>query len=177
MNHAPAINIWKGNRISRLWEQLLADPVPPDPPIMDFHSSVTMSEQTKSAEPTLLERAGFESLRMIKQALDILSAPMEEEPPVSTGWKQDTEPLPDSLVKWEEARIHDPIQVDSALGLTFIKVSSEPEPQPGSAIDTRRMAYGLKIPMKPLHKRPIYQRVIFCLRHMVDRGSDAALTS
>jgi hypothetical protein len=175
MNQAPAINIWKGNRICRLWEQLLADRVPPDPPFIEVRLPVVRNEQNASAEPTLLERAGFESLRMIKQALDILSAPPEEETPAGAGGEQEPDSLPDSMRKWEEARIHDPLEADSNFGQTFIKVSMEPE-LAGSSIDTRRMAYGLKIPMKPLHKRPIYQRVFFCLRHMVSRGSDAALT-
>jgi hypothetical protein len=176
MNHAPAINIWKGNRISRLWEQLLADRVPPDPPILEVRLSAPRSEQTMAAEPSLLERAGFESLRLIKQALDILSSPPNEEPQAGTCWAQDQEPLPESLKNWEDARLHEPIQADSPVGLTFIKVSREPESQAASAIDTRRIAYGLKIPMKPLHKRPIYQRVFFCLRQMMARGSDGAFT-
>src|SRR5512133_2951172 len=89
MDQTTAVNVWKGtNRITQLWEDLLANRVSPDPLAfentnfrMDRESSPAAgSEQEGSTEPGLLERAGFESLRMIKQALDILAAtPGEDE--------------------------------------------------------------------------------------------------
>jgi hypothetical protein len=181
MNHTTAINVWKGsNRVSQLWVDLLADCVPPDPCVGGFPSqdvdqglsfplesweTDAMSfpradEQGRSPAPTLLEKAGFESLRLFRQALEVLTAPAEDEPVPASQWDLE-----------EPVRL-DPFQADSGLGMTFIKVSSEPESQPGSAIDTRRMAYGLKIPVKPLHKRPVYQRIFFCLRHVIHHGRD-----
>ena len=182
MNHTPAINVWKGNnRVSQLWEDLLAARVSPDPFAGEYLSSgvdqepsfplepwetegnsiASGGERNLSPVPTLLEKAGFESLRLFRQALEILTAPPEDQPAADAG--------PGEM---EEAVRPDPNQAYPALGMSFIKVSSEPEPQPGSSIDTRRMAYGLKIPMKPLHKRPVYQRVFFCLRHMISPGKD-----
>jgi hypothetical protein len=182
MNHTSAINVWKGsNRVSQLWVDLLADRVPPDPLVGEYLSLdmdqalsfplesreiegdliVSGGGQNSSPVSSLLEKAGFESLRLFRHALEVLTAPPEGEPMADTGQGE-----------LEEAVRIDPHQVYPALGMTFIKVSSEPEPQPGSSIDTRRMAYGLKIPMKPLHKRPVYQRVFFCLRHMIRPGRD-----
>jgi hypothetical protein len=193
MNHAPAINIWKGtNRVSRLWDDLLTDLVSPDAPARGESSlgenlerfflletlerevdpPATGSRQKEPAGPSLLEKAGFESLRLIRQALETLTAPPEQEPAIDSVWVQPLQNLPASHGDLEQRAIHDPIQEASALGLTFIKVSSEPEPQPGSSIDTRCIANGLKIPRRPLHKRPVYQRVFFCLRHMMSRGRE-----
>jgi hypothetical protein len=181
MNHTSAINVWNGsNRVSQLWVDLLADRVPPDPCAAEFLSqdvdpglsfpleswemeaaSFTREDvQSRSPMPTLLEKAGFESLRLFRQALEVLTAPAENEA------------MPACQRELEETVRPDPFQADSALGMTFIKVSSEPESQPGSSIDTRRMAYGLKIPAKPLHKRPVYQRIFFCLRHMIRQGKE-----
>ncbi len=176
MNQTTAVNVWKGtNRISLLWEDLLATRVSPDPLIIntlrvekEASSLDSRGEKKKPAGPGLLEKAGFESLRMLKQTLDILSAPPEESV-TDTAWERDTPP--GQFVADREV-VHDSLPTDPALVLTFIKVSSEPDPQPVSAIDTRRMAYGLKIPMKPLHKRPIHQRLFFCLRQMLAQGSD-----
>jgi hypothetical protein len=184
MNQTTAVNVWKRtNRINQLWEDLLTNRVPPDPLCtenMTFgmdsgeSSPAAGNEQDGSTEPGLLERAGFESLRMIKQALDILAAtPGEAE--TDTGLKLAIQDPPVVRPELEEGMVHYPFPADPALVLTFIKVSSDPDPQPGSAIDTRRMAYGLKIPMKPLHKRPIYQRLFFCLRQMFARGSNESL--
>ena len=193
MNQAPAINIWKGtNRVSRLWDDLLADLVSPEPPARGESSLgenlerfllletpereadpfATGSRLIEPAEPSLLERAGFESLRLIRQALETLTAPPEQEPAIDSLWVQLPQDVPASQVDLEHRAIHDPLQEASALGLTFIKVSREPEPQPGSSIDLRCMANGLKIPRRPLHKRPVYQRVYFCLRHMLGRGRE-----
>jgi hypothetical protein len=195
MNHTSTINIWKdNNRISQLWEVLLADYVSPDPVAGEYVSSsvdlepafpletweaaessfTTSGGQSHSPVPALLERAGFESLRLFRQALEVLTAPAEEEPALDTGRGQDLKIQPSNSGELDESMRYDSIHTDSALalGMTFIKVSSEPEPQPGSSIDTRRMAYGLKVPVKPLHKRPVYQRVFFCLRNMLRQGKD-----
>jgi hypothetical protein len=187
MHHAPAINVWKGtNRVSLLWEDLRASRVSPDPCAWenispgvdpetlnrDAKSIDSRSEPGEVTEPSLLEKAGFESLRLIKYALDILAAPPEDEPAADNDREQDLTALTASQSEWVPSGVRDPLRADAAVGLTFIKVSREPEPQPGSAIDTRRMAYGLKIPVKPLHKRSIYQRVFFCLCHMMGRGKE-----
>ena len=192
MNHTPAINVWKGtNRVSQLWEDLLANCVSPDPPAqensfmgvdqetsfvlqpsgMEEVSPASVTEQKRPAVPALLEKAGFESLRMIRQALEILTAPPEQEAAAEPGREQDMQTPPAGQAALEDAALLDLIRADSALGLTFIKVSREPEPQPGSVIDTRRMAYGLKVPRKPLHKRPIYLRVFFCLQSWIHSAS------
>jgi hypothetical protein len=158
MNQVPAIQIWRGsNRLSLLWEDLLVNSVPPDPIVLmaDVKNLPGRDKCDEPAEPSLLEKAGFESLRLIRQALEILSAPPENEP------LPDLDPAGPS---------DDPWMSSATPGLAFIKVSSEPEPQPGSTINTRRMAYGLKIPNKPLHKRPIYQRIFYSLQHWMAGG-------
>jgi hypothetical protein len=193
MNHTSTINVWKdSNRVSQLWDVLLADYVSPDPVAGgDVSSSVDLESafpletwetaeksiaigggQNHSSVPALLEKAGFESLRLFRQALEVLTAPPEDDPVADAGREQDLGILPSGPGELEETLRFASTQVDPTLtlGMTFVKVSSEPEPQPGSSIDTRRMAYGLKVPLKPLHKRPVYQRVFFCLRHMMRQG-------
>ena len=195
MNHTSTINVWKdSNRISQLWEVLLADYVSPDPVAGEYVSltadlesafpletwetaekSITIGGgQNHSSVPALLEKAGFESLRLFRQALEVLTAPPEDDTMADAGREQDLGRLPSGPGELEETLRFDSTRLDPtlALGMTFIKVSSEPEPQPGSSIDTRRVAYGLKVPVKPLHKRPVYQRVLFCLRQMMRHGRD-----
>ncbi len=195
MNQTPAINIWKGNnRVSQLWVDLLDARVSPDPcageypssgviqelsfPLesweMEEHSFASGGGQNHSAVPALLEKAGFKSLRLFRQALEALTAPPDDEPAAGAGLELDLRTSSPGRGELEKACRFDAIQADPALtlGMTFVKVSSEPEPQPGSTIDTRRMAYGLKIPGKPLHKRPVYQRIFFCLHHMIRPGRD-----
>ncbi len=192
MNHTSTIDVWEGsNRISQLWEALLAERVSPDPvvgvyrPPVDLKSSFPLEQwateessltigdrQNHSHMPALLEKAGFESLRMFRYALGVLTAPPEQEPVLDANREQELKILPVSPDELEGPELLGYIPVDPDMVLTFIKVSSEPEPQPVSAIDTRRMAYGLKIPMKPLHKRPIYQRIFFSLRQIIARGRD-----
>jgi hypothetical protein len=182
MNHTSTINVWEGNnRVSQLWEVLLVERVAPDPvageyrsPVVDLKSSLPLEPwgpeessyttdggQNHSPIPALLEKAGFESLRLFRHALEVLTAPAEEEPVLEVGREHELNRMPVS-------------PGDPDMVLTFVKVSMEPEPQPGSTIDTRRMAYGLKIPLKPLHKRPIYQRIFFSLRHIMTRGKEQA---
>lgn len=199
--HAPGMNIWKGsNRVSRLWEDLAADCVDPDPagkrraslavdweldlpstlepastpePIeMDGEVPITFSFPDGGEavrENTLLEKVGIESIHLIQHALDVLTAPPDEGTEVN--------PIQDEIdmhsASQEEQDYAQAVTIPVSAGFipypAMIKVSTEPDPQPASAIDTRRMAYGLKIPARPLHKRPIYQRLYFCLRHMFSR--------
>lgn len=147
-------------------------PIPSEMPGIQVETSVPAllyGAWERGRERPFLEKVSQGSIQWIRRALEVLTAPPVEQPEADTRSEQDMEILPVSQAELEAAPVHDPIQTASDLGLTFIKVSSEPEPQPGSAIDTRRMAYGLKIPRKPLHKRPIYQRVFFCLRQMMAR--------
>jgi len=141
---------------------------------MEIDSSLHGSGQKEPAELPLLEKAGFESLRLIRHALEILTAPPDEEPAPETIREPQLQTPPAGQARWGETTVYDPLQASSTLGPVYIKVSSEPEPQPGSTIDTRRIAYGLKIPSRPLHKQPIPLRLIFCLRswlHIISRGS------
>lgn len=121
-------------------------------------------------EATLLERVKLASMQWIRHALEVFSAPPEPEP-METQDRDDDQELPP--VPQEEPD-EGPVPAFTSLANTtaygiMVRVSSEPEPQPASVIDTRRMAYGLKIPARPLHKRPVYQRVYFCLRQVVSR--------
>ena len=192
MNQVMAANLWKGtNRVSQLWEDLLANYVPPDPiageitfaepsqepdPLLiggmapeavKMDSAVAGIEQDETGKPSLLERAGFESLRAIRQALEVLTAPPEQDLALEGGGEQQTGTSSARQAQWDETMGPDCIQALSAPDLTYIKVSREPDAQPGSAIDTRRIAYGLKIPARPLHKRPVYQRLFFSLRSWI----------
>src|SRR6186997_2490110 len=118
MNHAPAINIWKGtNRVSRLWDDLLADLVSPEPPARgesclgenlerEADPFAPGSRLIEPAEPSLLERAGFESLRLIRQALETLTAPPEQEPAIDSLWVQLPQDVPASQVNLEHRAIH-----------------------------------------------------------------------
>lgn len=192
MNQAMATNLWKGtNRVSQLWEDLLANYVPPDPvagetnfqerspepdPLfiggmapeaVKMDSPVAGIEQDETGKPSLLERAGFESLRAIRQALEILTAPPEQELALEGGVEQQMGTSSFRQAQWDETMGLDRIQAVSTPNITYIKVSREPDEQPASAIDTRRIAYGLKIPARPLHKRPVYQRLFFSLRSWI----------
>src|SRR5512139_1702083 len=118
MNHTSAIDIWKdNNRISRLWEVLLADYVSPDPVAGEYvpsgvelesafpletwetaEKSITIhGGQSHSSVPALLEKAGFESLRLFRQALEVLTAPPEDETVSDVGREPELGTLPAGL--------------------------------------------------------------------------------
>jgi len=45
----------------------------------------------------------------------------------------------------------------------WINVSIQPKPLIRDTTNMRRPVYGPKIPVRPLHKRPFYQRIVFYL--------------
>ena len=192
MNHTATINIWKqNNRVSRLWEELAAncvDPDPrskegtspgleqePDPPAPDAGLGSPFAadpasfpgrwDDSENGERPFMERVGRESIHLIKHALDVLTAPPEEGPVTDSEREEVLEELPGISEEMEISGSETfPTYTGPDLFPAMIKVPFEPEPQPTSVIETRRIIYGLKIPARPLHKRPIYQRVLFCLR-------------
>ncbi len=72
-------------------------------PLNEVSSPAAWSEQNEATEPSILEKAGFKSLRLIKQALDILAAPPEEEPPEGSRWEHDRNALTASSVELAQA--------------------------------------------------------------------------
>jgi hypothetical protein len=122
------------------------------------------SEDDRKENLTLLEKFGHESIHLIKHTIEVLTAPPEVERDaiqdredsrdVSADNPEELDQIPVSAIVLEPGPAFYP---------TMVRVSMEPEQQ-ASSIDTRRMAYGLKIPVRPLHKRPFYQRIFFCLR-------------
>lgn len=195
MNHTATINIWKKtNRVSRLWDDLAEDRVAPDPRSMDVTSPVVDPkselpaysapdsdielrspletgsslfpgpwEEIEIEEKSYLEQVGLESIHLIKHALDVLTAPPDEVLMPDPVREKDPE-------GWLPSEEVEKTRADPDLFPAMIKVSFESDPQPTSAIETRRMAYGLKIPPRPLHKRPIYQRLFFCLHIWVGKA-------
>lgn len=190
MNHTATINIWKHtNRVSRLWEDLAENRVAPDPRSVDATSPVVVGESERPAsdmglrspletgsplfpgaweeceieEKSYLEQAGLESIHLIKHVLEVLTAPPDEVTAADPQRVMDLEGLFTST-EVEKTR------ADPDLFPAMIKVSLETDPQPASTIETRRMAYGLKIPPRPLHKRPIHQRLFFCLHIWVAKA-------
>jgi hypothetical protein len=123
------------------------------------------TEEMRSANVTLLERVGLESVQLIKHTIDVLTAPPDEAPGAYLDQGHDWDMSTPSQEEMEKAQIPAaPMQASHAFYPTMVRVSMEPDPQPASSIDTRRIAYGLKIPSRPLHKRPFYQRIFFCVR-------------
>jgi hypothetical protein len=199
MNHTATVSIWKQtNRVARLWEDLAANSVAPDPysmgdilpdgnrepdppaplvPALDpglqspweiIPSSFPGRwQEIQAEERTFVERVGHGSIHLIQHALEALTAPHDETFPADSGQDED----PDGLPAASEDRVEElPIQAGYDPFPVMVKVSFEPEP-PASVIETRRAVYGLKIPARPLHKRPIYQRLFFCLRTWVRKAS------
>lgn len=190
MNHTAAVNVWKQtNRVSRLWEDLAANSVAPDPyqkenifqyinrepgppvlpaPLENGPSSFPeLWEEIQAEEKTFVERVGHESIHLIKHALEVLTAPPDETSLADPKQNED----PDGLLAASEDRVEElPSQAGYDPFPLMVKVSLEPEP-PASVIETRRAVYGLKIPARPLHKRPIYQRLFFCLRTWIRKAT------
>ncbi|MGE5376139.1 MAG: hypothetical protein ACM3XO_13865 [Bacteroidota bacterium] len=135
----------------------------PEPPLQG--SAFGGMEETRRANVTLLERVGLESVQLIRHTIDALTTPPDEDPGAGLDQEHDWDMSAPSQEKVEEAPVPAaPMQAGHAFYPTMIRVSMEPDPQPASSIDTRRIAYGLKIPSRPLHKRPFYQRIFFCVR-------------
>jgi hypothetical protein len=168
------INVWKKtNRVSRLWEELAENCVAPDPGVdweaersipltlssvetgSSFHSQ---GEAKGIVESPLLERVSWQSIDLIKQALDALTAPPEETPRADPACEAGLAGQPDTFGERDIST-----QADPDMFPAMIRVPFEPEPH-ASTIETRRMAYGLRIPPRPLHKRPMVLRLYFCLR-------------
>ena len=199
MNHNAAVNIWKQtNRVARLWEDLAANSVAPDPywmgdlvpdgnrepdpatPLVPAPDpglqapweiiSASFPEQwpeIQAEERTFVERVGHDSIHLIQRALEALTSPADETSLADPGQDEDPDGLPAATENWVEEL---PIQAGYDPFPVMVRVSFEPEP-PASVIETRRAVYGLKIPARPLHKRPIYQRLFFCLRTWVRKAS------
>lgn len=157
----------------------LFSPAPvPGPELTSSLKSAEMQGETSpgshtggSGEHTLLERDDFEPVQLIQKAVDVGTVPPGEAPLAAYARDSDPELHPLSQEEMEREPIH-PLRVETSYTPfpAMIKVSMEPE-LPASTIDTRRIAHGLKIPAKPLHKRPIHQRLFFCLRGLVHKSN------
>lgn len=119
-------------------------------------------EESQIKETSLLESIALEPVQLIKQVLEVFIAPPDEEPAADQSEEIDRLILPGETEELEETHLP-PVQAVYGHYPAMVKVSLEPE-QPASSIDTRRLAHGLKVPARPLHKRPFYQRIFFCLR-------------
>ena len=198
MNHTATINVWKQtNRVSRLWEELAEIYVAPDPrskegiapavdreldppihpaPVSDTGLLSRLNpgpslfpglwEEIQAEDRPFIERVGRESIHLVKHALEVLTAPTDEAP------LDDPErEMGAASEEVEKTRIEAlPAQASLDPYPAMIKVAFEPEPH-FSVIETRRAVYGLKIPARPLHKRPVYQRIFFCLRILFRKAS------
>ena len=118
-----------------------------------------------------MERVSLEPVRLIRHALEVLTAPPAQEPAALQEPEDNLEIPPLGNAELEQTAGPLAIQAGFAHYPAMVRVPMEPDPQPGSSIDTRRVAYGLKVPARPLHKRPIYQRLFFCLRGWLHIGS------
>ena len=121
-------------------------------------------EEIQAEEKPFIERVGRESIHLVKHALEALTAPSDEAPLEDPEQEMGLGELGAASEEVEKTRIEAlPAQASLDPYPAMIKVAFEPEPH-FSIIETRRAVYGLKIPARPLHKRPVYQRVFFCLR-------------
>lgn len=194
MNHTAAVNVWKQtNRVSRLWAELAENYVAPEPlskqglslnidrtadppvtpaPVLDAGPRSSLAAAPSSfngpwaeidpGERTFMERVGQGSIHLFKQALEVLTAPPDDNTAAEAEQDRDGRPAASQALEQERAEVP-PAEAGYDLYPVMVKVSFEPEPD-ASVIETRRAVYGLKIPVRPLHKRPIYQRLFFCLR-------------
>ena len=192
MNHTATINIWKkANRVSRLGEELAEDCVAPDPrtgaglalavrmdPDLPLAHDLELLpcgeaglasfpasgwEASEAGDEPFMEHLGRESIHRLKQAIDVLTAPPEEASVTGPGQEHLSGGLRAAAAHEQKTGTGSLLtEADRDWYPATVRVAYEPEPH-ASSIETRRMAYGLKIPRRPLHKRPFYLRLFFCL--------------
>jgi hypothetical protein len=162
------------NRLARLWEELLADPVPPHP--------IAKGRMTVGRD--------FE---MITEPIPFIE--MDKPEPVSRRWRVDLAKLFHSLLETVDAESPSSAEIISE-GDTFSDMSldaaheaalslSSPfhwEPKPAwmhapvpsnppfaKITAPMRFAPRPRIPLRPLHKQPFYRRLFFYLRRWLSR--------
>ena len=193
----PAIGVRKRINLSRLWEDLIAYQVPPEPAPVTAAFLGRACDLVLPAAPGLVLEA-MVPVSPVRLEISVGSSSLggkenrngeskfEEEAWVELPHSIEQEPvlyLPGTEASLPYDRQNDRDESSTSGQLAFEKVEyparsikdkdgSKPastespaqmQPFVGSTIDTRRIAYGLKIPARPLHKRPMYQRVLFCL--------------
>ena len=152
----------------RLWEDLLADAVPPHPP----------AEQRRTVAPAVLVRQDEPMNRSWKVDLATLFQSLLEPEVVES-------PLASAAGAISEREAFSELSMDAAHEAS-LAISSpfhwEPKPAwiniPGHATpaflnpaNTRRFAARPKIPIRPLHKQAFYRRFFFYLRRWLSRDS------
>jgi hypothetical protein len=155
----------KGNdRLARLWVDLLADPVPPDPAAAQPRKVVARFEMDELQEP--------------ERRRPVLLSQDERAKRVSRGWRVNLATWLHRLVELEDAVSPSADEAGLSIPSPF-----RWEPKPGSisvpvrsghpfskATDARRSAPRPKIPIRPLHKQPFYSRFYFYLRRWLNRS-------
>jgi len=164
----------RDDRLAQLWDELIADPVPPHPATQQRSELVVLQRQ-------------------------------DDLEPVSRRWRADLAKLFQSLVEPGEAEYSSPsageaLSEREAIQVMFLEAAHEEalalsspfhwEPKPdwinrptastspfSYPTDPRRFASRPKIPIRPLHKQPIYRRILFYLHRWLSRKSATAISS
>lgn len=152
------------HRLARLWEELLADSVPPRPAsigrmaIADRFERNELPEVERSAPVPLIQdeavsRGGRANLaRWLRYLVELedgrSASPSAAEAPSEGQASADSLPSP---FRWEPKRG----------GTSLPNRSGRPF---SNSTDPRRSSRGPKIPICPLHKQPFYRRFLFYLR-------------
>ena len=167
------------DRLTQLWEDLLADPVPLQP--------VTKQRST-AGSPVLLRQ---------DELVPFMRTDKSE--PISRRWRVDLAKLFHSLLEPEVPEYHltsageaisegeafSEMSLDAAheasLSLSspfhwepkpaWIQAPTQFQPAFSNTTDPRRFKPRPKIPVRPLHKQPFYRRFLFYLRRWLKRNS------
>jgi len=169
-------------RLTQLWDDLLADPVPPHPAAKGWRAAGPRFEMNREPIPFL----GMDELK-----------------PTSRPWRVDLAKLFHSLLETVDAefpspapgeaiseadRFSNPAAVaahEAALTLSspfhwepkpaWINAPVQSQPPFTKVTDPRLFAPRPRIPLRPLHKQPFYRRFFFYLRRWLSRKPKTTL--
>ncbi|HSJ85617.1 MAG TPA: hypothetical protein VK909_00285 [Anaerolineales bacterium] len=166
------------DRLTQLWEDLLAEPVPPHPAAKEWKAAGACFEMNSES---------------------VLFLGIDELKSTSRPWRVDLAKMFHSLLETVDAELPSPAPgevISEADGFSntsavaaheaALALSSpfhwEPKPawinapvRSGSSTlnpaGPQRFVARPKIPLRPLHKQPLYMRILFCLRRWLSRKS------
>ena len=149
------------DRLAQLWDELLADPVPPHPTAQQRMEPVPFTE-TDKLEPV--------SRRWRVDLAQLFHNLME--PEVAESTLPSAEEAISEREAFSELSIEAAHEASLALSSPFrwepkpawIKAPVHSNPPFSNTTHPRRFALRPKIPLRPLHKRPFYMRLFFYLR-------------
>jgi hypothetical protein len=167
------------DRLTQLWEELRADPVPLQPPTKQGRTAgvpvVLRHEELLPFMPTDYPKPENRSWRVdLVKLFHSLLEPEVAESPLPSGVEAisegDTSPEASMAAAHEASlALSTPFHWDPKPA--WIDSPARPNYQFSNTIHPPRFAPRPKIPIRPLHKQPFYQRFFFYLRRWLSRDS------